>query len=67
MYPFDCIRSKFSSAMFPFDCIHAKIFFIRAFVHPIRFERLGYPFLIRLLAVRSRSLAVRSFLRNAFA
>ena len=64
-YPFDCIRSKFSSAMFPFDCIHANIFFIPASVHPICFERLGYPFLIRVRAVRS--LAVRSFLRNAFA
>ena len=64
-YPFDCIRSKFSSAMFPFDCIHANIFFIPASVHPICFERLGYPFLIRVRAVRS--LGVRSFLRNAFA
>ena len=56
---------KFSSAVFPFDCICAKFVFIRASVRTILFERLGYPFLILVLAVRS--LVVRIFLRNVFA
>ena len=66
-----CIRStasvqKFSSVVFPFDCIRGKIFFIRASVRPICFKRLGYPFLICVLARRFLILCMETQCRFPF-
>lgn len=50
--------------MHPFDCSHAKLFFIYTSIWLFRFELLGSPFLISILAMCS--LAICSFLRNVF-
>lgn len=55
---------KFSSSVHQFDCSHAKLFFIYTSIWLFRFELLGSPFLISILAMCS--LAICSFLRNVF-